>query len=284
MVRLLSAFIAVGSAVVVAGADDPKPPITLKAPPQLKKDTPKSEPKKPEPLKTDPAEAHALAAVLRELMQKNLPDPLSQTKQNWGNQKAVTAIHRHREGLRVWNEQVEEMRNDGAWRSISVRVPDPSKLTLAVTELTHPAEGKILATVGIIAERIDFHFEQQIWRNGVRLYAGETRGHCKGSLLIKIEALTKLDFKKGSFFPEVTLKVRATDAQLGYEDVVVDHTAGVDGEAAKFLGDAAIKLVKTFKPDLERELLEKGNAAIVRGAGTHELKASLDKIILGTKK
>src|SRR5262249_34248457 len=161
--------------------------------------------------KTDPAEAAALAQVLRNLLQKNLPDPLSQSSQNWGNQKAMTVINRHREGLRIWSEPVQEIRNDGVWRRIAVRVPEPEKITLAVTELTHPQEGKINATVGIIAERVEVKFEQQVWRNGLRLYGGETRGHCKGELLIMVEATTKTEYKPGAFLPEVKLTVKATE-------------------------------------------------------------------------
>jgi hypothetical protein len=279
MGRIVPAFVGLilGFATLVAATSDPSPPIPLKAPPAAK------DASKPD-AKTDPAEAHALAAVLRELLEKHLPDPLSQSKQNWGKQKTVTVVHHHRDGLRFWSEPVEEMQNDGVWRKISVRIPDPEKIVLAVTELTHPEPGKALATVGVTAERVDMDFAQQVWRTGLRLYSGETRGHCKGSLLVKVEVTTKTEFKAGSFFPDVSLKMRATEAQLGYEGLVIDHTAGVGGEAAKLLGEAAIKMVKTFKPDLEHELLEKGNAAIVKAAGMREVKASLDKVMVTGKK
>lgn len=267
--------------VVVAAADDPKTPIPLKAPPQKDaKGAGKAKAEaKPDPKATDRAEADALAAVLRELLQKNLPDPLTRTSQNWDHQKAVTVVKRHREGLRIWTEPVQEMQNDGVWRRITVRVPDSSKVVLAVLELTHPEENKMLATIGVQAERVDVHFEQQVWRSGLRLYGGETRGHCKGSLLVKVEVTTKTELKKGAFLPDVYLKMRATEAQLGYNDLVIDHTAGLDGDAAKALGDLAVKMIKSLKPDLERDLLEKGNAAIVKAAGTREVKTSLDMLL-----
>ena len=44
------------------------------------------------------------------------------------------------------------------------------------------------------------------------------------------------------------------------------------------VGDLVIDLVKKVKPDLERQLLEKGNAAIVKAAGTKEIKLELDKL------
>ncbi len=230
-------------------------------------------------LKTDPAEAEALAKVLRDLLRQNLPDPLTQTSQNWGHQTAVTVVRRQREGWRIWTEPVQELRNDGLWRRITVRLPDPDKVFLAVTELTHPKDGQLVATIGVVAERVDVRFEQQLWRNGVRLYGGETRAHCKGGVLIKAEVTTKAEFKKGSLLPDVTLQVKATEARIVHEDIVVDHTAGLDGEAAKVLGDVMLRTVKAFKPDLERDLLAKGNAAIVKAAGSRELKTSLDRLL-----
>src|SRR5207302_6080146 len=110
-----------GFAAVAAGDNSP-PPATPKAPP-------KAAPAPAPVPKTDPAEAAALAQVLRDLLQKHLTDPLAQSSQNWGHQKVVTVINRHREGLRVWSEPTQEMRNDGVWRRIAVRIPDPEKIT-----------------------------------------------------------------------------------------------------------------------------------------------------------
>ena len=60
---------------------------------------------------------------------------------------------------------------------------------------------------------------------------------------------------------------------------MIDHTAGLDGEDAKAMGDLVIDLVKAVKPDLEKELLERGNAAILKAAGTpKEIKLQLDKL------
>lgn len=254
----------------VAAADQKQPPKNSPAP---KKDA------KPDPTRTNPAEAEALTQVLRGLVKKHLPDPLVTTNLNWGHQKAVTVIRRHREGLRVWSEPVQELRNDGVWRRVTVRIPNPDKLALAVTELTHPADGKILVTVAHVAERVDIRLEQQVWRNGLRLYSGETRGHCKAALLLQAEVVTKTEFKKGSFLPDVSLTLKATKAELFYENLEIDHTAGVGGDLAEVLGDVLIRMAKAVKPDLEEELLAKANAAIVKAAGTRELNVALDQLL-----
>jgi hypothetical protein len=230
-------------------------------------------------VKNNPAEAEALTQLLRSLLKKHLPDPLVTLQQNWGHQKAVTVVHRRREGLRVWTMPVQELRNDGVWRRITIRIPHPDQLALAVTELTHPEAGRINITVAHVVERIDFRIEQQVWRNGLRLYSGETRGHCKAGLLLRGEVVTQTTFKKGSFLPDVKITLKANGAELFYDKLEIDHTAGVGGDLAEIVGDSLIRLAKTLKPDLEKELIEKANTAIVKAAGTREFKGALDQLV-----
>lgn len=233
--------------------------------------------------KTDPAEAEALAHVLRDLIAKLLPDPLCKSGHNWGHQKAVTVTKYQREGLRFYSESFQEMKNDGTWRRTEIRIPDKERIALAVTSLTHPEPGKMLVTVGAVAERVELHFEQQIWKSGLRLYSGETRAHCRGALVLKAEVNTKSELKKGSLLPDITLKLQVTSAELFYEKLIVDHTAGLSGEAAKAVGDLTIQIIKAVKPHLEKDLLEKADAAIVKAANSKELTLTLDKLMAKKK-
>jgi hypothetical protein len=66
--------------------------------------------------------------------------------------------------------------------------------------------------------------------------------------------------------------------------LVIDHTAGLNGEAAKAIGDVAIGIVKAIKPNLEKDLLEKADAAIVKAAQKKELTLTLDKLLATKKK
>jgi len=265
VIRLTLCFLTFTLPALLIAAEPPK------APP----------PRDPKVLKTDPAEAAALTKVLRDLARKKLPDPISKSSQNWGHQKAVTIIHRYRDGLRIWSEAVQEFRNDGHWKRTTIRLPDPDQVALAVTELTHPEPGKMLATVAVAAERVEVRFEQQIWKNGLRLYSGETRAHCKGGLVLKAEVVSKSELKKGAFLPDITLKLRVTDADLYYEKLFVDHTAGLDGDAAKAIGDVLLDVVKAVKPDIEKELRAKAEAAIVKAVGIREFKLALDQLLQG---
>lgn len=266
--------------IVATGADDtPRP---ARTPPQRTAPAPAAPTAPTQPAaRTDPAAAEALARVLRQLLQGNVPDPLVQTHQDWGRQVAVTVTRRYRDGLRVWTEPLRELRNDGHWRRLTVRVPRPDQITLAVTELVPTRPGCWRVTVGVTAERVDLRFEQQLWRNGLRLYSGETRAHCRGGLLLTAEVVVRTHYPKGALLPEVTVRVRATEARIVYENLVVDHTAGLGGDAAKALGEMLLRAVKAFQPDLERELLTRANEAVVKAAGTREFKASLDRLLRG---
>src|SRR5262249_53444348 len=104
---------------------------------------------------------------------------------------------------------------------------------------------------------------------------------CRAALVLKCEVANRLESKPGSLLPDVVFRLRATEAQLFYDNLVVEHTAGVGGDAARLLGDAVIDTVKRVKPDLERDLLAKANAAIVKGADTKDVRVSFDAILKG---
>ncbi len=243
---------------------------------------------KPESARTDPAQAELLANYLRELIAKKIPDPLTKSNDGWGRQTAVTVVRRQREGLRIWTEPVREKRNDGMWRRVEVRIPEPEKIAVTVMELVQEENGKFHATVALACERVDVRFQQQLWRNGLRLYSGETRAHCQAALSLKAEITVKREPSKGvaTFLqiPDVKITIQATEAKLYYDKLVVDHTAGLDGNAAKVVGDVILKSVKAVKPDLESDLLLKANAAIVKAAGTREVTVKLDKLLASKPK
>ena len=93
-------------------------------------------------------------------------------------------------------------------------------------------------------------------------------------LTLDCEALTK--FEKGKkILPDAVFRLRVVKSDLGYDNLVVEHTAGVGGEAAKVLGDAVIGGMRQWKPSLERNLRDRANAAIVKAADTKEVRVNL---------
>jgi hypothetical protein len=232
--------------------------------------------------KPDPADVKALEKTLRTLLLKNLPDPIVQSASGWGRQEeGVVGVKFHRDGLKLRSEQIKGLRNDGTWRRVSVRAANPDKtLAVGITDAAFPEPGRTTLTA-MIGVDCALKFEQQLWRNGTRLYSGETRGRCHAAVLLKCEIVSKTEPKPGSFIPDLVFRMRVTDAQLFYENVVIEHTAGVGGDAAKILGEAVLDTVKRVKPDLERDLLAKANAAIVKAADTRDVRVSFDALLKG---
>jgi hypothetical protein len=220
----------------------------------------------PEATRVPTSDLRALEASLRTLLLKNLPDPLVKSEQKWGQQKPALV-------------RKNEMRNDGTWRRFTVKAANPwQTLGLGLEDAVVPEPGKAAFTAKIGID-CDLTFEQQIWKNGMRLYSGETRGRCRAAVLLKCEATSRTETKPGSFVPDLVFRVKVTEAQLFYEDLVIEHTAGVGGDAAKILGDAVLDAVKQAKPKLEHDLLNKANAAIVKAADTKDVRLSFDSFL-----
>ena len=219
----------------------------------------------------DPTPAEALSAVLRDLALAKLPTPLAESRRNWDHQKEASGrILRRLEGKRF---------NDGLWQAVRVEPIDaPRTLALAVGDLTHPAAGRSAFDLYLgLDTRLTL--EQQVWKLGVRLYGGETRARCRAALKLHVEAAHRFEVPPGGLLPELVATVKVTAADLNYTDLVVEHTAGLDGPAAAKLGELAHAVVKATKPDLERKLLDQANAAIVRAAGERQVRLALGKLL-----
>jgi hypothetical protein len=261
-----------------AAAQPPEPePIPLPLPPPPSKVVPLKAPKEvPQP---KPEEAAAIAKLMRDMALQKMPDPLVKSNDGWGKQKAFVVGKVMLRNPNKFPDAPTEMFNDGLWRRFTVTARDPDKtLAIGFAELVRPAPDQLNVTLNVAMD-INFRMEQQLWIRGRQLYSGETRGHCKTAVQLKANVTHKTEFKPGTLLPEVALKITTTDAKLFYDGLTIDHTAGLDGEDAKRVGDLVIDLVKQVKPDLEKQLLDKGNAAIVKAAGTKEIRLQLDKLL-----
>ena len=261
-----------------AAPPEPEPiPLPLPPPPTPMATALKA-PKTPEQPKLE--EVAGVTKLMREMALKNMPTPLVTANDGWGKTKEFAVgklILRNPE--RANPEMPREKFNDGLWRRFTVTARDPAEtLAIGITELVRPTDDTMLVTLNVAMD-INFRVEQELWKRGIRIFGGETRGHCKGGVQLKAKVVQKLAFNKpGSLVPDVTLVITTTDAKLFYDKIVIDHVLGLDGESAEKAGELVIDLIKAVKPDLEKELLEKGNAAIVKAAGTKEIKLELDKL------
>jgi hypothetical protein len=224
------------------------------------------------------AETQALTVLLHDLLLKNLPDPIVETNHDWGRQKDVVV------GM-AWHKLKAEPRradrNDGHWEKLRVQgVDPPNSLSLGIKNLTSPEPGRTTFDA-VVALDVRLTYEQQVWKAGTRFYSGETRARCRAVVRLACELTNRTELRPGSILPDVVVRVRVTDAELAYHDLVCEHTAGVGGDAAKAIGEAVRTVLKKLKPDLERDLLARANGAIVKAADTKEVRVEFDKLLAG---
>lgn len=221
-----------------------------------------------------------LGGAIRTLVLAALPDPLVEQSFNWGHQERVAVgVKWVRKGILLKPELMKKFHHDGAWRKIAVRADHPEQtLQARVRDVRAAESGKVLFGVELSLP-VNLKFEQQLWRAGTRWYSGETRARAKVHLALVCESATRFERPSGAILPDIVYRLRINEARLTYSDCVVEHTAGVGGDAAKLLGEAIHETVKQWKPALERTLLEKANAAIVKAGDTKEIRIGLSKLL-----
>jgi hypothetical protein len=212
--------------------------------------------------------ADELAGVLRGQLVRALPEPLYSDRKHWG-QQAEPKVQLGRQPRK---------KNHGHWWTLDVTALEPANtLILNLRGVVQPEPGKTLFTV-FVAGDVGIRYRQQTWHYGLRLHSGETRARARARLTLQVEITTQTVPNK-TLLPDLVLRARVTQAQVAYDNLVVEHTAGVGGTAAQLLGQMTHGLMDRVKPDLERNALEKANAAIVKAADTKEVRLSLGKVV-----
>jgi len=205
-----------------------------------------------------------LAGAIRMLMLLQMPDPLVATQSNWGAQ--VDGVF------------VAKRRNHGTWRRLNITAFNPKDLLqIEVRNLASPESTRHTFDM-ILDMPVAIKFEQQLWERGVRLWNGSTAARAKTRTTLQCEAITRLDNSKG-LLPDIVFRLRVIRADLTYRDVDVIHLAKFGGDAAAVLGKALHNCLRETRPDIERELLQKANTAIVKAGDTKEIRLSLSKLL-----
>jgi hypothetical protein len=219
----------------------------------------------------------ALAGNLRGYLLQALPDPLLEDRQHWGRQKPVREVKWRGQGLHVHAEVQEVPRNDGHWWKVLVTASNPADtLVLDLRDVQQPEPGRLTFTTFV---SFDTHveYDRQNWQEGRRLYSGSVRARMRVKLTMRCEATGRLEGK--GLLPEAVVRLRVVQADLGYDNFVVEHIAGVGGELAKILGDAARSGVRQWHPSLERNLLARANEAIAKAGDTKEVRIGLASLL-----
>lgn len=221
----------------------------------------------------------SLTGSLRTYLVQAMPRPLVESNSGWGATKRVPdGVKWRGQGLRVRPEMQYAVKNHGTWKRLRVTAENPQDtLIFDLRNLRQPDDGPATFDA-FVAFDARVEYERQVWDAGLRLYSGSTRARLRVKLALKCEAASRLE-KTDGLVPDVVFRLRVRQADLGYDNFVCEHVAGLGGEVAKLLGDAARGGLRRFHPSLERDLLARANAAIVRAADTKEVRVGLGKAL-----
>lgn len=221
-----------------------------------------------------------LAKVVRTLLVDNLPNPVSQSNHGWGNQREVVI------GLswdRLRPRPLKSLRNDGHWQRGSIEVIEPKRtLAVGISKLEYPTPG-VATFEAMIGADVRLNYEQQVWKAGNRIYGGETRATCRGALRLVCEVSNRFEAQPGGILPDAIFKVKITEAELFYTNLEVEKTLGREGEQAKRFGEIMLRFLQLVKPSVEKDILNKANAAVVKAAHNKEVRIELDRLFRSAK-
>lgn len=233
---------------------------------------------------TSPSQADdtlALAGVVKQIVVKHLPTPAVTSARNWNQQKDVTVrVNAVREGPLKWKfDPVKERRNDGHWTRISLSIVEPARnLSIELKDITTPKSGKTFFRATLAAP-VTFKFEQQIWKARLRLYSGETRGRFEAKVVMNCETISMTSWAPNKLLPTQLFQVSVTKADVAANGIKIEHTAGLGGDGAEKLGDATLAAIKLLKPDIEADLRDRANKAIVKAGQSREVRLDFEKML-----
>jgi hypothetical protein len=221
---------------------------------------------------------HALSGTLRALLVQHAPAVLYEASPGWGHTTRVAhGVKWTGKHLPLRPELTYTDKPDGTWRKIRAAAVDlPDTLVFDLRNLRNPEPGRMTFDV-FISFDAQIDYEHQKWDAGVRFYSGSARARLRFKLLLQCEVITRLE-PNGTLLPDAVFRLRVTRADLHYDNLVVEHAAGVGGEVAKLLGDAVQGSLREWHPSLERELSARANAAIVKAGDTQEVRLSLSNL------
>ncbi|HZT78975.1 MAG TPA: hypothetical protein VFA26_02035 [Gemmataceae bacterium] len=246
--RWLTALALLAAGAAPAAADPPKLPVPTPA----------------ELLKGSTVDG--LAGTLRGYLAHHLPPILFEQGHDWGRTVAVKRFGKTRP------------KKDGDWKRVRVTAGNlPDTLILDIRDVRSPEPGRLAFGVYLAFDaRVEYDHER--WERGIKLWDNHVQARMRVRLALDCEVTARLE-PNGSLLPDAVLRLRVVKANLRYDNLVVEHVLGIGGEGARLLGDAARAAVKQFKPNLERDLLARADAAIVKAGDTREVRVRLNDLL-----
>jgi hypothetical protein len=221
----------------------------------------------------------SLAGSLRGYLVRNLPATLYESSPGWGHtEKGFRGVKWKGKGLDVHPEVLRGPKNDGKWKKVRVSTVNlPDTLVFDLRNVHQPPQGPTTFDLFISFDaRVDF--TEQKWDAGVKLFDGSVRARLRVKLMLSCEVTAHAE-TTGGILPEVVFRLRVVRSSFQYDNFVVEHVAGVGGEAAKVLGDTVRSSLKKIHPSLEHDLLAKANAAVEKAGTTKEVHLGLGTLM-----
>jgi hypothetical protein len=220
-----------------------------------------------------------LAKAFKPVLASAVPKTLYDRSDNWGHQVMVpVGVKWH--GLRP--EVSKSPRNHGEWRRLTITARNLGQtLDLRIFDVKTADADKQTFKV-YLAFQMGVEYEQQNWESGARLWSGSVRARAQVKLDMECENTLRFETDKNNL-PELVLRMRVTNARLHYDDLVFEHVNGVGGDAAKLIGAGAHRCMNQWRPSIERDLLAKANAAIVKAADTREIRVGFGGLLKSSK-
>jgi hypothetical protein len=226
--------------------------------------------------RTPTPSTESLAANLREWLIQELPEPLFEEEPGWGRTASVaTGVKWKGKGLHGHPEVIRQDKNSGTWRKIRVSAVNlPTSMVFDIRNVQKLDQGRTVFDVSMSFDaRMDA--TQQNWSKGVKLYEGSLRARLRIKLSLRCEVTARVESKE-ALFPDMIFRLRVTQADVNYDHFVTEHIAGLGGDTARVLGDT---LQKALRHSLEKRILPKANAAIVKAGDTKEVRLSLASVL-----
>jgi hypothetical protein len=225
-----------------------------------------------------PSNPDALSGALRGYFARHLPEPLYEAAPGWGHTTRVA------DGLKWTGKQLPlhphiqyRDKNDGDWRRVVITATNlPDTLVFDLRNIQQLDLGRVTFDI-YLAFDAQVDYEHQRWESGIRLYSTSAKARLRIKALLSCEASARLE-PSGKLLPDAVVQLRVVKADLTYDTLVVEHIAGVGGEAAKLIGDSLKGGMHQWRPSLEKDLLAKADAAVVKAGDAKAMRIPLSQL------